>query len=130
MKQFIKALPKDGECFNYFCHQFPGLFEAKLKEGVFVRPDIRKMMKDENFETKMETNERKVWESFKLGITSFHGNKKNPNYKSTVEEMIENFKILGYIMSLKVHFLDSHLNYFPENLVQLVRNKVKDFTTI
>ncbi|GBM91236.1 hypothetical protein AVEN_258597-1 [Araneus ventricosus] len=52
----------------------------------------------------------------KLGITSFLGNKKNPNYKSMVEEMIKNFKILGCSMSLKVHFLDSHLDYFPENL--------------
>ncbi|GBL92283.1 hypothetical protein AVEN_35833-1 [Araneus ventricosus] len=88
MKQFVNALPKDGECLKYLCHQFPGLSEAKLKEGAFVGPDIRKMMKDENFETKMETNERKAWESFKLGCS----------------------------MSLKVHFLDSHLDYFPENL--------------
>ncbi|GBO44042.1 hypothetical protein AVEN_5001-1 [Araneus ventricosus] len=78
MKQFVKALPEESECFKYFC-------EAKLKEGVFVGPDIRKMMKDENFETKMETNERKVWESFKLVITSFLGNKKDPNYKCIVE---------------------------------------------
>ncbi|GBM99014.1 hypothetical protein AVEN_2725-1 [Araneus ventricosus] len=97
-------------------HQFPGLFETKLKEGVSVEPDIRKVVKDETFKTKMETNERKAWESFKLGITSFFGNKKNPNYKSIVEEMIKNFKILGCSMSLKVHFLDSHLDYFPQNL--------------
>ncbi|GBN89803.1 hypothetical protein AVEN_41700-1 [Araneus ventricosus] len=64
----------------------------------------------------METNERKAWESFKLAITSFLGNKKDPNYKSIVEEVIKNFKILGCIMSLKVCFLDSHLDYFPENL--------------
>ncbi|GBN74208.1 hypothetical protein AVEN_51914-1 [Araneus ventricosus] len=57
MKQFVKALPKEGECFKYLCDQFPGLSEAKLKEGVFVGPDIRKMMKDEDFETKMETND-------------------------------------------------------------------------
>ncbi|GBO42707.1 hypothetical protein AVEN_211425-1 [Araneus ventricosus] len=116
MKQFVKALPKDGECFKYLCDQFPGLSEAKLKEGVFVGLDVRKMVKDENFETKMETNERKAWESLKLGIFSFLGNKKNPKYKYIVEEMIKNFKILGCSMSLKVHFLDSHLDYVPENL--------------
>ncbi|GBO14408.1 hypothetical protein AVEN_272059-1 [Araneus ventricosus] len=116
MKQFVKALPKEDACFTYLCDQFPGLSEAKLKEGVFEGPDIRKIMKDENFETKMETNESKAWESFKLVITSFLGNKKDPNYKSIVEEIIKNFKILGCRMSLKVHFLDSHLEYFPENL--------------
>ncbi|GBM96609.1 hypothetical protein AVEN_229800-1 [Araneus ventricosus] len=92
---------------------FPCLSEAKLKEGVFIGPDTRKMKKNEYFETKMETNVRKAWESFKLVITSFVGNK---NYKSIVEEMIKNFKILGCSMSLKVHFLDSRLDYFPENL--------------
>ncbi|GBN50607.1 hypothetical protein AVEN_77669-1 [Araneus ventricosus] len=116
MKQFVKALPKEGGCFKYLCDQFPGLPEAKLKEDVFVGPDIRKIMKDENFDTKMETSERKAWESFKLVFTSFLGNKKDRNYKSIVEEMIKNFKILGCRMSVKVHFLDSHLDYFPENL--------------
>ncbi|GBN15865.1 hypothetical protein AVEN_17984-1 [Araneus ventricosus] len=116
MKQFVKALPKEGEFFKYLCDQYSGLSEAKLKEGVFIGPDIRKIMKDENFETKMETNERKAWESLKLIIISFLGKEKDPNYKSIVEEMIKNFKILGCSMSLKVHFLDSHLEYFPENL--------------
>ncbi|GBO11908.1 hypothetical protein AVEN_227220-1 [Araneus ventricosus] len=116
MKQFVKAFPKEGECFKFLCDQFPGLFEAKLKAGVFVGTDIRKIMKDENFETKMETNERRAWESFKLVITSFLGNKKDPKYKSIVEEMIKNFKILGCSKSSEVHFLDSHLDYFPENL--------------
>ncbi|GBL87680.1 hypothetical protein AVEN_81310-1 [Araneus ventricosus] len=92
MKQFVKALPKKGECFKYLCDQFPGLSEAKLKEGVFIRPDIRKMTKDENFETKMETNVREAWESFKLVITSSLGNKKDPNFKSIIEEMIKKFQ--------------------------------------
>ena len=25
IKQFVKALPKEGECFKYLCDQFPGL---------------------------------------------------------------------------------------------------------
>ncbi|GBM98729.1 hypothetical protein AVEN_79228-1 [Araneus ventricosus] len=127
MKQFVKALPKDGECFKYLCHQFPGLSEAKLKEGVFIGPDIKEKMKDEHFVTKMETNKIKAWESFKLCITSFLGNKKIPNYKSIVEEMIKNFKILGCSMSLKVHFLDSHLDYFPENLGAVIEEQCKRF---
>ncbi|GBO02325.1 hypothetical protein AVEN_212991-1 [Araneus ventricosus] len=32
MKQFVKALPKQGEGFKCLCDQFPGLSEAKLKE--------------------------------------------------------------------------------------------------
>ncbi|GBL79246.1 hypothetical protein AVEN_92468-1 [Araneus ventricosus] len=38
MKQFIKSLSKNGECFRYMCSKFPKLSEAKLKEGVFAGP--------------------------------------------------------------------------------------------
>ncbi|GFW17955.1 uncharacterized protein TNCV_2231361 [Trichonephila clavipes] len=36
MKQFVKALDKEGECFKYLCEQFPGLSDAKLKSGIFT----------------------------------------------------------------------------------------------
>ena len=116
MKQFVKALPKEGETFRYLCEQFLGLSEAKLKEGIFVGPDIRKLLRDTNFETKMESKEKAAWLSFKQVVTSFLGNKKDPNYKSIVADMLKNFMKLGCNMSIKVHFLHSHLDYFPENL--------------
>ena len=64
IKQFVKALRKEGECFKYLCDQFPGLFEHKLKEGVFVGPDFRKVMKDENFEKKIEKKRKRSLEIF------------------------------------------------------------------
>jgi len=33
--------------------------------------------------------------------------------------MLINFKNLGCLMNLKVHFLHSHLDYFPKNLGDL-----------
>ncbi|GFV76506.1 uncharacterized protein TNCV_4727261 [Trichonephila clavipes] len=77
MKQFVKALDKEGECFKYFCEQFPGLSNAKLKEGIFVGSDIRKLLKDETFVTKMEMKEKNAWNSFKLVVIGFLGSKKN-----------------------------------------------------
>ncbi|GBM94775.1 hypothetical protein AVEN_245378-1 [Araneus ventricosus] len=44
---------------NTLNERLPALSEAKLKERVFVEPDVRKLMKNENFEPKMATNERK-----------------------------------------------------------------------
>jgi hypothetical protein len=32
--------------------------------------------------------------------------------------VLKNFKKLGCNMSVKVHFLHSHIGYFPENLVR------------
>jgi hypothetical protein len=49
MKQFVKALPKTGNCFKYLCEKFLHLSETKLKEGVFVGPDIIKLIYDEHF---------------------------------------------------------------------------------
>ncbi|UYV74415.1 hypothetical protein LAZ67_11003482 [Cordylochernes scorpioides] len=46
MKQFVKVITKDGDCFKYLCKTFKGLYEAKLKEVIFVGPSIRKLMKD------------------------------------------------------------------------------------
>ncbi|GFX92509.1 uncharacterized protein TNCV_1707851 [Trichonephila clavipes] len=115
MEQFVKALDKEGACFKYLCEQFPGLSDAKLKEGIFVGPDIRKLLKDETFVTKMEMKEKNVWNSFKLVVTGFLGNKKDPNYKALVAELLQNYEILGCNMSVKVHFLHSHLDCFPEN---------------
>ena len=31
MKQYVKALNKDGDCFKYMCRKFPGLSNEKLK---------------------------------------------------------------------------------------------------
>jgi hypothetical protein len=86
MKQFVKALPKEGECFKYLCKKFPRLSDAKLKEGIFVGPDIRKLLSDDLFETKMKTVEREAWNAFKEVIAKLLGNYKDPNYKQIVEK--------------------------------------------
>ena len=56
MKQFVKALDKEGKCFAYLIERFPALSSAKLKEGVFDGPQIRKMLRDENFIATMNVN--------------------------------------------------------------------------
>ena len=38
IKQFVKALDKDGECFRYICHLFPGLSVEKLKGESLMDP--------------------------------------------------------------------------------------------
>ena len=35
MKQFVKALEKDGNCFKYICMKFPGQIIKKLEAGIF-----------------------------------------------------------------------------------------------
>jgi hypothetical protein len=44
------------------------------------------------------------------------GNKKAENHEDMISEVIENCRALGCNMSLKMHFLDSHLDFFPQNV--------------
>jgi hypothetical protein len=53
------------------------LSEAKLKDGIFIGPQIRKVLKDEKFENCWSANEKAAWRSFKLVVTEFLRNKKN-----------------------------------------------------
>lgn len=116
MKQFVKSLPRDGNCFKYLISKFPGLSEAKLKEDVFVGPDIRRLMADPQFITTMTDPQREGWIAVKEVVEKFLGNNKDPNYKQIFKGLLKAFQALGCLMSLKVHFLHSHLDYFPENL--------------
>lgn len=52
MKQFVKALDKSGQCFKYLCEKFPALSDAKLKEGIFIGPQIRILCKERDFENR------------------------------------------------------------------------------
>src|SRR5688572_29912838 len=44
MKQFVKALNKEGSCFEYIAHKLPGITMEKLKAGIFDGPQIRQLM--------------------------------------------------------------------------------------
>jgi hypothetical protein len=94
-KQFVKALPKTGNCFKYLCKTFPHVSEAKLKEGLFVGPDKRKLIFDEDFLLSMTEVEREAWIALKRVVAKFMGNNKDPDYVTIVANMLEKFKILG-----------------------------------
>ena len=45
IKQFVKALDKEGVCFKYICSTFSSLSDEKLKGGIFDSPQIRTLIK-------------------------------------------------------------------------------------
>lgn len=45
-KKIVKKLSKDGSVFQFLKQKFPKLSDAKIKEGVFVGPDINKLIQD------------------------------------------------------------------------------------
>ena len=116
MKNFVKGMDHDRAAFKYLQLKFPGLSEAKIKEGIFIGPQIRALMDDAQFNRMMSTKEKKVWTEFRNTCTNFLGNYRARNYKSIVNRLIKACETLGCNMSLKMHFLHSHLDFFPENL--------------
>jgi hypothetical protein len=53
-----------------------------------------------------------AWQAFKNAMKSFLGKHKAENYHEIVSDLLTAYKAMGYNMSLKVHFLDSHLDFF------------------
>ena len=58
----------------------------------------------------------KNWVSFKGVIENFLENNLDSKYESIVYKVLKNFEKKKCSTRLKVHFLKSHLDYFPENV--------------
>ena len=95
MKQFVKAIEKECDCFHYIAKTFPGLRIEKLKADIFDRPQIRKLMQDQTFTARMTVAERAAWCSYVSVIREFLGDTKARNYRNLVDVMLQNFQALG-----------------------------------
>jgi hypothetical protein len=116
VKQLVKAIDKDSAAFQYLGTKFPSLSEAKIKEGVFVGPQIRELLFDEQFQNIMDELQLAAWQAFRALCEGFLGNHRSPNYRALVQHLLQSYRALGCNMSLKLHFLMSHLDFFPENM--------------
>ena len=114
MKQMVKAKDKTLPAFNYLVEKFPNLSGAKIKEGIFVGPQIRQLMFDSSFDASMNDIELADWVAFKNVCAGFLGKHKDMNYVVLIARLLEKYQMMGCNMSLKLHFLMSHLEFFPE----------------
>ena len=127
IKQFTKALDKDGDCFTYLYQAFPGLTMEKLKAGIFDGPQIRQLIRDPEFENSMNKVELEAWKAFVLVVKNFLGNNKARNYAELVNNMLTIFRNLGCNISVKIHYLFSYMDWFPENLGSISDEQGKRF---
>jgi len=114
MKNFIKTMDRTGSAFKYLAEKLPRLSEAKIKEGFFVGPQIRKLFRDNMFNNLRHGDEKKAWNMFRLVSTNFLGNIRAKNYKELIQDM-SLYHRLGCNMSLKIHMLHSHLDFFCDS---------------
>ena len=116
VKQLVKALGFEGEVFQDIRSMFFRLSDAKIKGGIFVGPKISTMLKSKNSEAKMNETEKEAWQAFRGVVNGFLGYKRNQNYKELVKKLIKSYQNMGCRISVKLHFLCSHLEFFQENL--------------
>ena len=74
MKNFVKAMNQEEAAFTYLWENFPRLSEAKLKEYIFIGPQIWDLIKDEYFDKLFPDDEKLAWDSFKFVVKVFLGN--------------------------------------------------------
>ena len=98
---------------------FPKLSEAKVNGGIFTGPQIRQMLDSKELECKMTALERDAWQSFRNVVYGFLGRNKADNYEDFIETLMQTYCKLGSRMSLKMHYLHSHLDFFRSNLVDV-----------
>ena len=79
IKQFVKALDKNSDAFKHLQHFFTKISEAKIEGGIFVGPQIRKILDCNEF-LEILTTERAAWNSFAPVVRGFLGNHKAGNY--------------------------------------------------
>jgi hypothetical protein len=115
MKNFVKAMDNEGKGFSFLVNKFPRISIQKLMAGIFDGPQIRELFKDTLFDEALNPLELNAWSSFKSFVQHFLGNYRSMQYEEIVEQLLENFRLLGVHMSPKMHFLRSHLDYFPDN---------------
>lgn len=61
MKNFLKVMVKTKLAFKYPLEKFPRLSEAKIKDGVFVSPQIRQLVRNYEFHHVLGGREMLTW---------------------------------------------------------------------
>ncbi|GBM77339.1 hypothetical protein AVEN_2173-1 [Araneus ventricosus] len=107
-------MDKTGDGFNFLKTKCSRLREAKIKEGIFMGPQIRQLFKDSTFRKHQNRKGKRAWLAFKSVCMNFLGNKKSDDYVAPVEEFLSAYNAMRCNMWLKVHpFSFTHTWTFP-----------------
>jgi hypothetical protein len=72
---------------EYMTENFPKLSDIKLKDRIFIGPQIREIINDDILEHLLTKTEEFSWRTFKAVFLNFLENPKAENYKELVEDL-------------------------------------------
>ena len=99
----------------------------KLKAGIFNIPQIRELIKGPMTDKTLRETELFAWLPLKSVVTNFLVNQRTAEYEKEIKELLKSFRQIGAQMSIKLHFLWSHLEYFPKNCENLSEERGERF---
>ena len=70
-------MDKDGAAFKYLQNLFAKLSEAKVKGGVFIGPQVKFILKSDEFLETLSAVEKDAWICFAAVVQGFLGNNKD-----------------------------------------------------
>lgn len=113
MEQFTTALDKEFVAFKYLQDFFPELYATKFKAGVFVGPQIKKIIECKEFRYKLTRTDNAAWNS---SVAVFLASWRIPRLKTTWSLLVINYGKIVCRMSLEDHILNAHLNKIKKNI--------------
>ena len=87
-----------------------------MKEGVFIGPIIRDLIKDEYFDTLLQVDEKAAWDSFKFVVKGILGNKRAENYEELLNNLLQSYQNLGCNVSEKNTLPSLAFGFCPREL--------------
>jgi hypothetical protein len=95
MKKSVKGIDKTDHGFKYVSNKFPNVSDAKMKEGIFMGPQIRELMQNKDFNEDLNETERNAWMKFKSICKDPLGNHKAANNQDLVQDLLTSYKAMG-----------------------------------
>jgi hypothetical protein len=76
IKIFVKMTDKEREDFAYLRKKIAKISEAKMKEGIFVGPQIKQLFEDQDCSTKSDATDRRAGRHLKTSERPFQAMEK------------------------------------------------------
>ncbi|XP_061424379.1 uncharacterized protein LOC133352633 isoform X2 [Lethenteron reissneri] len=115
MKRFVSAVDKELAAFKHLQDFFPKLSEPKVKPGVFVGPQLKKILECNEFPKKLTSKEKVAWTALSQWFVASWAITRSKTMWSWLR-LVKNYGTTGCRMSIKVHILDAHLDKIKENM--------------
>ena len=119
MKNFVKGMDKTSRGFEYVRNKFPNVSDTKIKEGIFIGPQIRELMQDKQFDEDLNDTERNAWLSFKRILQGLLRKSQSNEISGCCAGSVDFAQRYGLECESENPLSGVSIGFFPENLGEI-----------